>query len=175
MQRLHKEEVEEFLETPLILPLAPASSCRWHSAQKEKPVQRDTAEAIGSVAEHSLHLWPIPRRSSALLRRWPVCHLLHQAQIGLVQSTNHNTGLTGLQETKMHHFFMPELLLVLFWCSYFFNRTWFSLSKVLGGSNGQTCYIVLWIILMKLTFALNTCKQKSGKADEVPGAVGIFQ
>lgn len=57
----------------------------------------------------------------------------------------------------------------------FFNRTWFSLSKVLGGSNGQTCYIVLWVILMKLTFALNTCKQKSGKADEVPGTVGIFQ
>lgn len=101
---------------------ASSSSCpslplqvAWCWAERRgKPVQSESSQSNGAAAGHSLHIWPAPRCSSGLLRRWPVCHPWHEAQIWWVRSTNHSTGLTELQETESHHLPTPELhLLVL--------------------------------------------------------------
>lgn len=70
-------------------------------------------------------------------------------------SSEHKSKQTGVNnwilENKITSFFcMPKLLLSHYCCSYFFS-SWFSASKVLGGSElGRTCSnfrIILWFLL----------------------------
>lgn len=85
-------------------------------------------------------------------------------------SAEHKSQLWSKRTPGNKAILWQECLVFLFCCSYFFNNSWFSLSRILGGSDMAEPGIVLWNILVKLTLLKR--KQSSRRADATPGGYG---
>lgn len=119
-----------------LAPWPPTASGMVLNRKKREPGQSETSQSNGSsaAAELSLPLWPAPRWSAALLRE-DQCVIFYKGP-DLI-SAEHKSQFRSKRTPGNKAVLCQECLVFLFCCSYIFNNSWFSLSRILSG---QTWY-----------------------------------